>query len=346
MKITLAKTAGFCFGVDRAVQTVYDLLEKGERVCTLGPIIHNDQMVKELESKGIRTVSSYTEVLPGETLVIRSHGVPAAVFEETAGIKTVDATCPFVAKIHKIVAEKSAEGYITVIAGDASHQEVIGIVGHCTGEYYVVSGAEQFRELLEKKENFSGKKVILVAQTTFNAEIWKEIQKISKKVCTNAKIFDTICNATSMRQQETRKLAAENDVMIVIGGRHSSNTAKLFDVCKEECGRAYLIETAAELTGGGLEIQSKLGEGTKVTATFVYDSIDRMPLGDTAFTMVTLVSCNPDIDFVYTHTYNGKSFEFSTKKIKEVLNGVFIGEQDVLHWIEEYIADGLCEIKK
>ena len=251
MKITLAKTAGFCFGVDRAVQTVYDLLEKGERVCTLGPIIHNDQMVKELESKGIRTVSSYTEVLPGETLVIRSHGVPAAVFEETAaaGIKTVDATCPFVAKIHKIVAEKSAEGYITVIAGDASHQEVIGIVGHCTGEYYVVSGAEQFRELLEKKENFSGKKVILVAQTTFNAEIWKEIQKISKKVCTNAKIFDTICNATSMRQQETRKLAAENDVMIVIGGRHSSNTAKLFDVCKEECGRAYLIETAAELTG-------------------------------------------------------------------------------------------------
>ena len=107
-----------------------------------------------------------------------------------------------------------------------------------------------------------------------------------------------------------------------------------------------LFKSAAELTGGGLEIQSKLGEGTKVTATFVYDSIDRMPLGDTAFTMVTLVSCNPDIDFVYTHTYNGKSFEFSTKKIKEVLNGVFIGEQDVLHWIEEYIADGLCEIKK
>ena len=143
MKITLAKTAGFCFGVDRAVQTVYNLLEKGERVCTLGPIIHNDQMVKELESKGVRTVSSYTEVLPGETLVIRSHGVPATVFEETAaaGIKTVDATCPFVSKIHKIVAEKSAEGYITVIAGDAALQEVIGIVGHCSGVDYFVSGA-------------------------------------------------------------------------------------------------------------------------------------------------------------------------------------------------------------
>ena len=230
---------------------VCDLLEKGERVCTLGPIIHNDQMVKELENRGVRTVSSYSEALPGETLVIRSHGVPAEVMRKTAeaGIKTADATCPFVAKIHRIVAEKSAEGYITVIAGDASHQEVIGIVGHCTGEYYVVSDAAEFRKLLEKKANFSEKKVILVAQTTFNEEIWKEIQKISKKVCTNAKIFDTICNATSMRQQEAQKLAAENDVMIVIGGRHSSNTAKLFDVCRAECGRAYLIETAAELNG-------------------------------------------------------------------------------------------------
>lgn len=251
MKITLAKTAGFCFGVDRAVQMVCDLLEKGERVCTLGPIIHNDQMVKELENRGVRTVSSYSEALPGETLVIRSHGVPAEVMRKTAeaGIKTADATCPFVAKIHRIVAEKSAEGYITVIAGDASHQEVIGIVGHCTGENYVVSDAAEFRKLLEKKANFGEKKAILVAQTTFNEEIWKEIQKISKKVCTNAKIFDTICNATSMRQQEAQKLAAENDVMIVIGGRHSSNTAKLFDVCRAECGRAYLIETAAELNG-------------------------------------------------------------------------------------------------
>ena len=223
---------------------VCDLLEKGERVCTLGPIIHNDQMVKELENRGVRTVSSYSEALPGETLVIRSHGVPAEVMRKTAeaGIKTADATCPFVAKIHRIVAEKSTGGYITVIAGDASHQEVIGIVGHCTGENYVVSDAAEFRKLLEKK-------VILVAQTTFNEEIWKEIQKISKKVCTNAKIFDTICNATSMRQQEAQKLAAENDVMIVIGGRHSSNTAKLFDVCRAECGRAYLIETAAELNG-------------------------------------------------------------------------------------------------
>ena len=230
---------------------VCDLLEKGERVCTLGPIIHNDQMVKELENRGVRTVSSYSEALPGETLVIRSHGVPAEVMRKTAeaGIKTADATCPFVAKIHRIVAEKSAEGYITVIAGDASHQEVIGIVGHCTGENYVVSDAAEFRKLLEKKANFSEKKAILVAQTTFNEEIWKEIQKISKKVCTNAKIFDTICNTTSMRQQEAQRLAAENDVMIVIGGRHSSNTAKLFDVCRAECSRAYLIETAAELNG-------------------------------------------------------------------------------------------------
>ncbi len=251
MKITLAKTAGFCFGVNRAVQTVYSLLDSGRRVCTLGPIIHNDQMVAELERRGVRTVSSHTEVAQGEALVIRSHGVPAELYAaaERDGTEIVDATCPFVAKIHEIVARKSSEGYTTVIAGDPEHSEVIGIVGHCSGEAYVVSNAAELGEMLKKNQNFAEKKVILVSQTTFNTEEIKEIRKILKKVCTNAKIFDTICNATFLRQQEAHELAAVSDAMVIVGGRHSSNTAKLFEVCSAECGRAYLVETAAELSG-------------------------------------------------------------------------------------------------
>lgn len=249
MKITLAETAGFCFGVNRAVQMVYDLLDKGEKVCTLGPIIHNPQLVEELRERGVRIVDKPEEAEAGETLVIRSHGVEPAVTEsaEKCGVKTADATCPFVAKIHRIVSEKSLGGYTVIIAGDAAHQEVIGIKGHCAGECFVVSGADELENLLKNHGNFDEKKVVLVSQTTFNAEIWGQCQNILKKVCTNAEIFDTICNATSMRQNEARELSAENDVMVVIGGRHSSNTAKLFDVCKLNCDRTYAIETAAEL---------------------------------------------------------------------------------------------------
>ena len=250
MKITLAKTAGFCFGVNRAVQSVYDLLEKGERVCTLGPIIHNPQLVEELKQRGVRIVESPEEVKEGETLVIRSHGVEESVTERAKelGVKTEDATCPFVAKIHNIVAQKGKEGYVTLIAGDASHQEVRGIVGHCTGEVFVFSGEEELAKLLAQNENFAEKSVILVSQTTFNEKIFIKCRNILKKVCTNAEIFDTICNATSMRQREARELSEKNDVMVVIGGRHSSNTAKLYDVCREKCGRTYLVETAAELS--------------------------------------------------------------------------------------------------
>ena len=157
MKITLAKTAGFCFGVNRAVQSVYDLLEKGEKVCTLGPIIHNPQLVEELKQRGVRIVESPEEVKEGETLVIRSHGVEESVTERAKGlgVKTEDATCPFVAKIHNIVAQKGKEGYVTLIAGDASHQEVTGIGGHCTGEVFVFSGEEELAKLLEENENFA-----------------------------------------------------------------------------------------------------------------------------------------------------------------------------------------------
>lgn len=280
MRITLAKTAGFCFGVDRAVKTVEDLLDKGERVCTLGPIIHNQQLVEELNRRGARIVASPDEVKTGETLVIRSHGVEPEVIEnaEKLGIKTVDATCPFVAKIHKIVAGKSREGYTVLIAGDASHQEVKGIVGHCRGSVFVFSGEDELLLLLEKEENFAGKRIILAAQTTFNEEIFVKCKNILKKVCTNAEIFDTICNATSMRQQEARELSCVNDAMIVIGGRHSSNTAKLFDVCREKCGRTYLIETAAELSGTDLSDCGSVGvvAGASTPAGIIKEVIKTM----------------------------------------------------------------------
>ncbi len=249
MKITLAKTAGFCFGVNRAVQTVYDLLDNGERVCTLGPIIHNPQLVGELASRGVRTVDEPAAARPDETLVIRSHGVGRDVYlaAEKSGAKVCDATCPFVEKIHKIVAERSALGDVILIAGDKNHQEVIGIRGHIIGESYVFSSAEELENVLSSNPDLLKKGISAVSQTTYNAKKWENAQEILKKVCTNAKIFDTICNATSMRQSEARELAGQNDAMVVIGGRHSSNTSKLFDVCRALCAKTYLVETAAEL---------------------------------------------------------------------------------------------------
>ena len=250
MKITLAKTAGFCFGVNRAVSMVEKLAEEGKKVCTLGPIIHNEQLVENLEKKGVRVISSPRDAGKGDTLVIRSHGVPASVFEDAkkTGADVADATCPFVAKIHSIVKEESKENTVILIAGDPAHHEVVGICGNVINTpTYVFSGKEDLEKLMEAHPEFSGKRVVAVSQTTFNAEIWNECQKILKKGYTNAFIFDTICNATAMRQQEADRLSRENDCMIVIGGRNSSNTAKLYDVCAANCRHTYFISTAAEL---------------------------------------------------------------------------------------------------
>ena len=280
MKITLAKTAGFCFGVNRAVQMVYDLLKAGKKVCTLGPIIHNPQLVSELENRGVRTVSDINEVTADEILVIRSHGVEQCVYDALAqkGIKIADATCPFVAKIHSIVKKAGEEGKAVIISGDETHQEVIGIKGHCEGEAYVVSDVQKLLELLKNKPELVEKPVIMVSQTTFNAEIWVECQKNLKKVCTNAEVFDTICNATSMRQKEAAELSAQNDAMVVIGGRHSSNTSKLFDVCSSNCGKTCLVETAEELEFGFFDVCRSIGvvAGASTPAGIIKEVIQTM----------------------------------------------------------------------
>lgn len=248
-EITLAKTAGFCFGVDRAVNTVYDLLKEGKKVATLGPIIHNPQLVAELTEKGVRIVKTPDEVQKDEVLVIRSHGVGAKVLQKAKELNLIvsDATCPFVAKIHKIVAESGRDGRTVLIAGDAEHKEVVGIVGHCTGQYFVFDSPEMLENFAVSGEISVDEPLTVVSQTTFNLELWKKCQKTLKKVYTNVKLFDTICNATSKRQQEAYSLASQSDVMVVVGGRHSSNTAKLEQVCKGVCGRTVLIETADEI---------------------------------------------------------------------------------------------------
>ena len=280
MKITKAETAGFCFGVNRAVNMVYDLLEEGKKVCTLGPIIHNPQLVAELEGRGVRIVSSPEEVKEGETLVIRSHGVEKSVYDKAynLGVDVADATCPFVAKIHKIVAENSAKGAVTIIAGDKDHQEVKGIIGHCLGEYFVVASEEELDAVLENEKIISENNLIFVSQTTFNAQIWEKLQKKLKKLYTNAKIFDTICNATSLRQSEADKLSKLSDAIIVIGGRHSSNTAKLYSVCKHNCDKTFLIETASELCFDSLKDCRNIGvvAGASTPAGIIKEVIDTM----------------------------------------------------------------------
>ena len=280
MKITKAETAGFCFGVNRAVNMVYDLLEEGKKVCTLGPIIHNPQLVAELEGRGVRIVSSPEEVKEGETLVIRSHGVEKSVYDKAynLGVEVADATCPFVAKIHKIVAENSAKGAVTIIAGDKDHQEVKGIIGHCLGEYFVVASEEELDVILENERKIGENDLIFVSQTTFNAQIWEKLQKKLKKLYTNAKIFDTICNATSLRQSEADKLSKLSDAIIVIGGRHSSNTAKLYSVCKHNCAKTFLIETASELCFNSLKDCRNIGvvAGASTPAGIIKEVIDTM----------------------------------------------------------------------
>ena len=200
--IKLAKTAGFCYGVNRAVDMIYGLLDEKKKAVTLGPIIHNMEMVRELKEKGIRPVDSIEEADLSEIIVIRSHGVPKQVIDDInqKGNPLLDATCPFVAKIHRIVRKAGLENKFVLIAGDSGHPEVQGIMGHCTGECMTFKNREELSEIMGKIPQEKQNSLILVAQTTFDTQEWKKCLKILKKVYTNAEIFDTICNATSERQ--------------------------------------------------------------------------------------------------------------------------------------------------
>ena len=250
MNVELAKTAGFCFGVKRAVDTVYQQIEqyRGEKIFTYGPIIHNEEVIKDLRSHGVEVLNDEEELktADADVVVIRSHGVAKYIYDilEERGITCVDATCPFVKKIHKIVAEKSAEGSYIVIVGNGEHPEVQGIRGWAGEQGTVVQtpeDAERF-ELPDKDQ-----KVCIVAQTTFNYNKFKELVEIISKKRYDIVVLNTICNATKERQTEARQIAARVDAMVVIGDKRSSNTQKLFEICKEECLNTYYIQTLDDL---------------------------------------------------------------------------------------------------
>lgn len=249
MKVTVAKTAGFCFGVKRAVDQVYRQIEEGRApIYTYGPIIHNEEVVRELEQKGVRIIENEEQLKTVEegTVIIRSHGVPRRIYRilEQKNVTVVDATCPFVKKIHRIVQEHSENGADVVIIGNEGHPEVEGIKGWCCGKVTVLGTEEEAQQF---RHNCS-KPLCVVSQTTFNYKKFnKLVEIISKMRYDKMDILNTICSATEERQSEAREIAAKVDSMIVIGGKHSSNTRKLYEICQKECANTYYIQTLKDL---------------------------------------------------------------------------------------------------
>jgi 4-hydroxy-3-methylbut-2-enyl diphosphate reductase len=254
MKVTLAKSAGFCFGVKRAVDTVYEQLEKSisknQPIYTFGPIIHNEEVVHDLEEKGVTVLESVEELEErapqGGTVIIRAHGVEKGISGKIKelGYTLVDATCPFVLKIHRLVEKYSTDGAQIVIIGNEKHPEVKGIKSWSLDPHTAVISTP---EEAEKYQAESGKKVCIVAQTTFNYNKFQELVEIINKKGYDIIVLNTICNATEERQTEAAKIARDVDAMIVIGGRNSSNTQKLFEICKNECNNTYYIQTVKDL---------------------------------------------------------------------------------------------------
>lgn len=244
MEVILAKTAGFCFGVKRAVDTVYK--EAGKKnVYTYGPIIHNSEVVNDLKKKGVEVINSREELeaLEEGTVIIRSHGVAREIYDliYKKGLELVDATCPFVRKIHKIVEKAGNDGNQVIIVGSEQHPEVQGIKGWCTGEVHIISEASQLDGIDLNKPT------TLVSQTTFNYKKFKDIVDILSKKSYDIDVMNTICNATEERQTEAAAIAGDSDAMIVIGGKHSSNTQKLYEICKNVCPDTHFIQTLDDL---------------------------------------------------------------------------------------------------
>ena len=256
MEVILAKSRGFCFGVRRAVETVYEEIEKGEEIYTYGAIVNNEEVVGDLQKKGVKVIEGREELkkVTSGTVVIRAHGVAKDVYEqiESQGLKLIDATCPFVKRIHKIVEKESGEGKLVVVVGSAVHPEVEGIVGWCKTPAVIVETLEEASDFETEK----GKEICIVSQTTFNYNKFQDIVEIFQKKDYNVSVANTICNATEERQKEAKEIAASVDVMIVIGGRHSSNTRKLYEICSKECANTYFIQTLDDLH---LELPKSVG---------------------------------------------------------------------------------------
>ena len=248
MEVIVAKTAGFCFGVERAVNQVYDQIKnENGPIYTLGPIIHNEEVVRDLEEKGVKVLNSENEILTltEGTVIIRSHGVGKHIYDmlKAQGVRIVDATCPFVKKIHRIVQEQNLQGRRVIIIGDETHPEVEGIKGWGDARTMVVKNEEQ----MEKLPSFTGEKLCIVSQTTFNYNKFKDLVEKFEKKGYDILVLNTICNATQERQVEAERIASQVDAMIVIGGKNSSNTRKLYEICQKECKDTYYTQTLDDL---------------------------------------------------------------------------------------------------
>jgi (E)-4-hydroxy-3-methyl-but-2-enyl pyrophosphate reductase (IPP and DMAPP forming) len=260
MEVKLAKTAGFCFGVERAVNKVYEQVEKGmKHIFTYGSIIHNEEVVNDLAAKGVQVIETIAEIakITEGIMIIRSHGVGRPVYEmiKRQGLTQIDATCPFVLKIHRIVEKESRSGSHIVIIGNENHPEVIGIKGWSDTEVTVIENKEQAQEFSVLRE----RKVCIVSQTTFNYNKFQELVEIISKKRYDISVLNTICSATEIRQKEAKLIAREVEAMVVIGGKNSSNTQKLFEICKKECENTYYIQTLSDLDCYSLQSVSSVG---------------------------------------------------------------------------------------
>ena len=248
MSVKLAKSAGFCFGVSRAVELVEQAAQAGKRVATLGPIIHNRHVVEKFQSMGVRVIESPEEATAEDTVIIRSHGITKAVYDRlvATGAEVIDATCPFVKRIHGIVSRAEEEGKLPVIIGTPTHPEVVGIAGWC-GDCRVFETPEALKNWANSGEIDANSAICIVSQTTSTESLWKKCGEIAKKEFTNLKIFDTICRATEYRQSEAAQLSADSQAMVVVGDLKSSNTGRLAMICREHCDKVFLVDNASEL---------------------------------------------------------------------------------------------------
>lgn len=248
MSVTVAKSAGFCFGVSRAVDLVEKAAAEGKRTCTLGPIIHNRHVVDKFEKMGVRVIDTPEEAVPGDTVIIRSHGVSRDVYQrlEKQGVEIIDATCPFVKRIHNLVAQAEEDGQLPIIIGTPTHPEVEGIAGWCS-DCRVFADAESMQQWVENENVSHDLPVCMVSQTTSTEILWKKSVNFAKKQFTYLKTFDTICRATECRQTEASQLSQRCDAMVVVGDLKSSNTGRLAMICREHCDRVVLVDNASEL---------------------------------------------------------------------------------------------------